>query len=637
MQILLCFTILLSSTAAISVTHKSDLAYAACGSVLKKFSSDGSVQPFCDLSNQPAVGSMALCLGNSFGNQNEYIQPYLQACGMDENDFIESYENATRYVDRKDSNGPVSVSADKVATAWEDLYQAGLNDNYSIWFGTALLSYWLVVMLIGSLNYWSHFLFPSFVKSLHGPMSNWIRRFFILSPTFGHSHASSSKVHFKVIQAFTPLRFESIVIIGWFILCAIFCGTNIHPSSELNAAASVGNRSGQLASFAVPLLVLIVFGLLLVHAGSKTIALKSFGAYPSFLSQGFMVAAVIATVAAGLLIGHSVQIFRHSNYELFLIVHYILVVFFIVGSWVHTNDADQAYAYYAATAVWVFDKIVRIWRVSLYGVKKAKVELISNEVLKVTVARPKWWKPFPGAFAYIYFLKSTFFWQSHPFTMVDSVTDVNTLTFYIKVKGGMTHGLYKELSNVPGKTLQINVLVEGPYSQPHSGRKFDTLVLLATGTGIPGLYYAALDLIRRHDHSTKKIKLYWTIRDIKSIAWFQDELLKLRGSIVQPIIYVTCPPNVESSQNSEKFKFSFSDDSGSGEQISEVLDFVEFRYGRPSATEIVCHEVQESNGSIAFITCGTPHLVDDARLAIVQSLAKDTTKRIELFEDFQEW
>lgn len=187
-----------------------------------------------------------------------------------------------------------------------------------------------------------------------------------------------------------------------------------------------------------------------------------------------------------------------------LIVHHVLVIIFIAGGWIHSPGNNLYITYCAAVAVWGFDKLIRLVRVTSYGVKKANVELIANEVLKVTIPRPQWWRPFPGSYAYIYFLKPAFCWQSHPFTLVDSVQENNTLTFYIKVKGGMTHGIYKQLLCTPSQCATFNVLVEGPYASPHSGRKFDNLILLSSGTGIPGLYYAALDLIRRNDCATKK-------------------------------------------------------------------------------------------------------------------------------------
>ena len=50
---------------------------------------------------------------------------------------------------------------------FNQLYRQALNDNYSIWFGTVLLAYWGLVMLVASLITGLIFV-PSFVKSLHG-------------------------------------------------------------------------------------------------------------------------------------------------------------------------------------------------------------------------------------------------------------------------------------------------------------------------------------------------------------------------------------------------------------------------------------------------------------------------------------
>ena len=174
--------------------------------------------------------------------------------------------------------------------------------------------------------------------------------------------------------------------------------------------------------------------MILIHVSAKTSVLIKFDSYPSIFLQSYVAWAMVAAISLGLLIGHSWQYFRNSSYEIFLIVHHILAVLFIAGAWIHTRGADTPYAYYAATAIWLFDKLARLIRITLFGVKKAKVELISDEVLKVTVPRPRWWKPFPGSYAYIYFLKPTTFWQSHPFTIIDSVDNANTLTFCIKIK-----------------------------------------------------------------------------------------------------------------------------------------------------------------------------------------------------------
>lgn len=73
-------------------------------------------------------------------------------------------------------------------------------------------------------------------------------------------------------------------------------------------------------------------------------------------------------------------------------------------------------------------------QIVLFGIKTAKVQLIANETLRVSVSRPSWWKPFPGCHAFIYFMRPSCFWQSHPFTIVDSALEANTITFTSKLK-----------------------------------------------------------------------------------------------------------------------------------------------------------------------------------------------------------
>ena len=230
---------ILCTTLAIKVTHKKEVAYAACKSLLTQFAGStslGSPDPFCDVTNQPAMGSMAICLVENFEESSkDYYRPYLKTCSISEHKFFASYKNATNHILEislsQDSNTthPTRLSYDNVQLLFNQLYRQALNDNYSIWFGTVLLAYWGLVMLVASLNYWSHFLFPRFVKSLHGSISNFVRVHFILSPTVGNTHVSSVK-YLKVVQAYVPLRFESIIVLAWTVLCFVFCGINHYPT-----------------------------------------------------------------------------------------------------------------------------------------------------------------------------------------------------------------------------------------------------------------------------------------------------------------------------------------------------------------------------------------------------------------------
>ena len=111
---------------------------------------------------------------------------------------------------------------------------------------------------------------------------------------------------------------------------------------------------------------------------------------------------------------------------------------------------------------------------------------MANETLKVVIPKPRHWKSVPGGHAFIHFIRPTCFWQNHPFTFVES-PDGKSILVYCKVKGGITHSLYRYLSNNPGQTASIRVGVEGPYGEPTPARYADTAVFVAGG-GIPGIY-----------------------------------------------------------------------------------------------------------------------------------------------------
>jgi predicted ferric reductase len=284
--------------------------------------------------------------------------------------------------------------------------------------------------------------------------------------------------------------------------------------------------------------------------------------------------------------------------------------------------------------------------------------LIANETLKVTVARPRYWKPFPGCHAFIHFIRPTCFWQSHPFTIVDQVEDdkTHTITFYLKVKGGVTHGLYKYLSRQPENKATIKVTIEGPYGNRLPLDRYDTAVFLSGGNGIPGLYYQARDIVKNNSNKTR-VKFYWVIRHYRSIEWFYEELLKFENSNVEPVVYVTQPdvglttpiaPQISSSSEFDEQEEKLNESNNTKAELHETeseayianlkkkLSFVDFREGRPNMNQVVAEEIAESNGSIAFTTCAHGTMVDDARKAVVDNL-DSTPNRVELFEQIQGW
>ena len=262
--------------------------------------------------------------------------------------------------------------------------------------------------------------------------------------------------------------------------------------------------------------------------------------------------------------------------------------------------------------------------------------MLANDTLKVVVPKPSYWKSIPGGHAFIHFVKPTYFWQSHPFTFVDTPDDKN-IVLYCKVKGGVTHSLYKLLAKQPDQTTRMTVAVEGPYGEPTPARYADTAVFIAGGNGIPGIYSEVMDMARRLPAETNRVmKLIWVIRDYSSLEWFQEELEYLKNTSIRTTIYVTRPSLSLSTDEDKKLedKDSCEDDKSS---IKSRLNHIEFKEGRPCIETIVADEIEECSRSVAFVTCGHPVMVDEIRYFAAHNIRNSDKKRVDFFEQLQVW
>ncbi|KAI5959529.1 hypothetical protein KGF57_002054 [Candida theae] len=289
----------------------------------------------------------------------------------------------------------------------------------------------------------------------------------------------------------------------------------------------------------------------------------------------------------------------------------------------------------------------------------------TDETLKILVPRPQDWEAIPGGHAFIHFLRPSCFWQSHPFTY--TVTD-DEIVLFIKVKKGVTRSMASYLQTHKDKYTKIRVAIEGSYGESTPANKYDTAVFVAGGNGIPGIYAEAVEL---QSLPKRKIKLIWVVREYSTLFWFYDELLQLRSKDIETTIFVT-KPNV--SINTEDFRNRFNlleadalmqtneltsllklpkqslrviDATGQSETFDEETSFdqrvkqelshINFVESRPNIDKLVLTSVEESMGSVCFITCGHPAMVDDLRASVVRHIDNVDRKRIDYFEQLQVW
>ncbi|KAK6458023.1 FAD-binding domain-containing protein [Scheffersomyces xylosifermentans] len=585
------------------------------------------------------------------------------------------------------------------------------NYDYSLYYSAGILGYWLLVLLLGAITNWSKILFPGLVKSFTGKGSNLFRKYVTVPATISKKKSNEQKL-WRYFDFLIPSRLESVITFGFIVVTIGLSSCNLHyiegdplfDSKFQVLNRYVADRTGIIATVIMPLLILFAgrnnflqwitgwnFATFLVY--HRWIARVDFifalihtlcwsrSLLAADMAETYLIWGSIAVIAGFIMFFHGILYLRRRWYEFFLLTHIIMAALYIAGTWIHVVELGYVWFMYPAVAVWVFDRVVRIGRLVVFGFPKADVILLADETLKVIIPKPKYWHSIPGGHAFIHFIRPSCFWQSHPFTFTDSVENKDSIVLYCKVKGGITHGLYQYLAAHPGKTTQIRVGVEGPYGEPTPARKYDLAVFIAGGNGIPGIYSEAVDAaLRTKDKSNNMVKLYWVIREYRSLFWFYEELLELKKTKIQTTVYVTRPdslahldefharlafsPKESVSEKSievevkdkeiiEKYTHikdessaSFGSDKINEEEeaksaiisiIKQELSHVKFVETRPAVEDIIKTEIEESPGSVAFVACGHPAMVDDVRYSVVQNIENPEHKRIEFFEQLQVW
>ncbi|WEJ94979.1 hypothetical protein PSN45_002483 [Yamadazyma tenuis] len=659
-------------------TSEADIESQSCGDYLSKLATfcDDPQMEDCYCVNNNSMASYMGCLSVEGKLKPTILESIVQSCAQ-YNVTVEQLEDAYEYYqtsavsadDIPDFN--VSVPVDVPILVDEEIvmqyklsyvYVYGTYNN-SLYYGFGPLGYWVLALLIASIAHWTKFLAPGFVKKRYGRYTNWFRKNFTMSAVC-KNRTEPMKIR-GIPIALIPTRVETAVSVGYLVVVIVCSGSQIkyyaddkyYSDGTKSLAKYVAVRTGILASYSSPLLILfagrnnflqwatgwnfatfmgyhrwvgrVVFILVLVHTVGYTISFAD--QYAEYMADNYMIWGTIATIASGLILGQGLLVLRRMSYEIFLFWHIVLAVLFVAGSWLHVDTLGYVNWYYATTAIWCIDRVVRVIRLVLFGFPISTIELVAGDTLKVTTPKPSYWQSVPGGHAFIHFIRPSCFWQSHPFTFTEAVETNNKIVLYCKVKGGVTHGLYKYIASQPGQTVKMRVGIEGPYGESTPARYCDTAVFVAGGNGIPGIYSEAYDLARRD--SKQKVKLVWIVRDYKSLDWFYEELQFLKGKNIETIVYLTRPTNQTAESDKEKKKTDDSD--GSSFKVAEDLCHVEFRHGRPDVEDFVKHEIEESNGSIAFVTCGHPEMVDHLRYVVSHNLSEE--KRIEFYEQLQVW
>jgi predicted ferric reductase len=282
----------------------------------------------------------------------------------------------------------------------------------------------------------------------------------------------------------------------------------------------------------------------ILHSIFLLAAYKQSGIYSVNYYEPYWLWGIVGTVFVCAMLLFSLLWLRRLAYEVFLVSHIIMAVFVIVGSWYHVYyrfGLSGVYEYwlYAASAVWFFERLVRVLRITKNGMRRATVTDVGEDHVRVDIPGLRW-SPKPGYIAYAYFptLNPVRPWENHPFSAnstaifgadrprlltagASDASDIEKtganvaetqaraaseqpgngtagITLFVRKNKGLTRLLHTHAG--------LLTLVDGPYpnNSTNSVLKCDRVLLIGGGIGITGL----LAWLRAHPN----VKLAWSIK-----------------------------------------------------------------------------------------------------------------------------
>ncbi|GAA5836180.1 hypothetical protein JCM3766R1_001987 [Sporobolomyces carnicolor] len=358
---------------------------------------------------------------------------------------------------------------------------------------------------------------------------------------------------------------------------------------------------------------------------------------------------------------------RRRSYEIFLTLHIIGAALVLAGSWYHRPIMVNWV--YAAVAVWVFERLVRLALHvssvvnSRFIARKPLIEARASLVegaIKLTV-------PFPGGnwiagqHAYLTFwgtqlLRSPwYFGQPHPFSISNvpnpAEEDAQELRFVLRVHKGITKAIARHVESkcrATGKDeVSITVGLEGPHGWATDTDDFDSVLLIAGGSGITHPLSILSDICRKVSENPvrqPRVKLVWAIHRLAQTEWIRETIESAHSlakqSSLELITEVYVTRTVDSKGSSGASTPCESPSLGSidekGEDFGRSLgsSFVEARQftGRPDIVDAISKTVSESTGTSLVVACGPSSLANEVRHASLAYPASTLRVEIASFE-----
>ncbi|KAI9786405.1 MAG: hypothetical protein M1839_006865 [Geoglossum umbratile] len=238
----------------------------------------------------------------------------------------------------------------------------------------------------------------------------------------------------------------------------------------------------------------------------------------------------------------SLPVFRKRMYEFFVALHAPVAVFYLAMLFWHCHNYLTSWHYLFATlSIWILSLFARLfklnwtnpWRMSWLIGDEAAITILPENALKITIPTQTKWRP--GQYVYLRMPGISIF-ENHPFTVTSLCSedfpseygeDYRDMILVFRPFGGFTKKVLKAaIAKGPYKTYRA--FLDGPYGgMKRQMESFDTVVLVAGGSGVTALVSQLLDLVKRMRDGkaiTKTVHVLWAIKRLEAVDWFKEEL-----------------------------------------------------------------------------------------------------------------
>lgn len=509
--------------------------------------------------------------------------------------------------------------------------------------GAAMLSYWGLVTIVATAINASRTCGNTRVCFGH-PVVTKIRKLLTLPALMGHKH----HIPYRLLNIFSisaPTRGQSFIILGFIVLNLVAVTTKLDISSELplmyvenshKVMRYLANRTGIIAFNLLPLTVLfacrnnpLIFltgwnfqtfqlyhrwcaRMMALHAAIHAALITCYSARENVLLFKWKYvynwpAGNLALWCMLLMLLMAFKNIRSKFYEWFLITHQILFATALICLLVHVSDYGWQVWPLVTLGIYVLEYSMRIFRMLRLGwIHEAHISLAGEDYFRMKVPLSY---NCTGSYVYVRLLSQGLWWQSHPFSAINSSDGIELI---VKAKNGLTGHILRELREKDNLTKKV--IIEGPYGHGYHLQNFKSLLIFAGGVGITGLFPHAA-CCNRDLH--QQLCIVWVLKNETQLEVYKPEIdtfVNLQ-CFAQIHIYLTAPEKDHELEPS----------------LKQLI-----HYGRPKLDTLFLDFVKNTDGPVAVCACGPPSFVDTTRAAVVKHIEAAETA-VEYFEEGFSW